>query len=313
MLRSMWSGVSAMKANQQKMDVLGNNIANVGTTAFKKSDARFSDTLSQTIRTVTGPSKLFGGINPSQIGGGVRVSGISKTMLQGSLQPTGKTTDLALDGDGFFVIGKGPIDSMDVSYTRDGSFALDKDGFLVTADGYRVLGYEYDDAGNAIDNKLIAMQVPKTYETEKLDINGDPELDPITGDPIMEELEVIGFEISVNGNGVVTITLENGQREDISQLSLASFKNPEGLEQLGGNKYADTPNSGNPIFMSGIGAAVDNSKSFGWMNQGFIEMSNVDLSEEFTNMIITTRSFQAASKTITTSDELLQEIINLKR
>lgn len=312
MMRSMWSGVSAMKANQTKMDVVGNNIANVGTTAFKKSDARFSDSLYQTIKTATGPSNQFGGINASQVGLGVKVSSINKTMTQGSLQATGKSTDLALDGDGFFVVAKGEGPDFEYNYTRDGSFSLDREGNLVTSDGYKVLGYDYDEDGNAIEDEFINIKVPKTYISEKIDKNGDPVLDNM-GMPIEEEYNVIGFEISVNGNGVLTICLENGVKKDISQLTLANFKNPEGLEQVGGNRYTDTTNSGAPIWMSGTGNPDDNTKSFGWINQGAIEMSNVDLSEEFTNMIITNRSFQAAGKMITTSDELLQEIINLKR
>lgn len=264
MLKSMYSGISGMKANQTKMDVVGNNVANVGTTAFKKSSTRFTDALNQTIIYSSAPTGGIGGVNPGQVGIGTKVSGIFKSMTQGSLQPTGRPTDLAIDGDGFFVIDMNGTEA----YTRDGSFSLDTNGDLVTADGYYVL----DDAGNKIN-------IP----------------DAVGGK------NVVSFNISKDGQ--ISYVLDDGTKSNGQKLGVAVFKNPEGLEALSGNLYGQTANSGTPI----AGAKT------GLINQGCVEMSNVDLSEEFTEMIITTRAFQAASKVITTSDELLQEIINLKR
>lgn len=293
MLKSLYSGISGMKANQTKMDVIGNNIANVGTTAFKKSTARFSDTLYQNHINSSASSLNFGGINPSQIGLGVKVAGISKTFTQGSLQPTGRPTDVAIDGDGFFVVAKGDFndpDSLELNYTRDGSFAIDEEGHLVTADGWRVMGKELDTQGNPTGD-LVPIEIPQTYTP-----------------PGGAEQRVVAFNISVNGNGVVTITLEDSTKYDISKMELGLFINPEGMENVGGNRYVPTPNSGDVTYLTD-----GDSKAFGWINQGYIEMSNVDLSEEFTDMIVTQRSFQATGKVITTSDELIQEVLNLKR
>lgn len=285
MLRSMYSGISGMKANQTKMDVVGNNVANVGTTAFKKSGTRFSDALNQTVLYASAPGGGIGGVNPGQVGIGTKVSGIFKNMVQGAIQPTGRPTDLAIDGDGFFVVQIGPDQN---AYTRDGSFSLDTNGNLVTADGYKVLGKD----GNAIE-------IPKEVTVGTA--------------PNNEVKKVLSFNISKEGK--ISYLLEDGTKmpqlnddgsikEGTQQiLDIAVFQNPEGLELLGGNLYGVSANSGEPI---------KNAK-FGQINQGSIEMSNVDLSEEFTEMIVTTRAFQAASKVITTSDELLQEIINLKR
>ena len=299
MLKSLYSGVSGMKSQQVKMDVIGNNIANVGTTAYKKQTVRFADSLYQTQINSSGSSKNYGGLNPSQVGLGVKVAGISKTFTQGSLQTTGKSTDVAIDGDGFFVVAKGDLnnpDDIDYQYTRDGSFSIDENGHLVTADGWRVMGKELDANGDPTGD-LIPITIPNSLK-----------VDDGTGTNTMVDKRVVAFNISVNGNGVVTVTLEDGSKHDISKLELALFVNPGGMECVGGNRYIPTPNSGDATFLTD-----EDSKAFGWISQGYIEMSNVDLSEEFTDMIITQRSFQANSKIITTSDELIQEILGLKR
>lgn len=277
MLRSMYSGISGMKANQTKMDVVGNNVANVGTTAFKKSSVRFADALNQSMIYASAPTGTMGGVNPGQVGIGTKVVGIAKFMTQGSLQPTGRPTDMAIDGDGFFVVEG----NNQVAYTRDGSFSLDKNGNLVTADGFKVL----DDAGNPI-------VIPTKLKVK----NGV--VDNVNGD----ENSVISITVSKDGN--ISLGLENETKlENYAKLRIAIFQNPEGLEALSGNLYSVSANSGEANYNAKYGSII----------QGRIEMSNVDLSEEFTDMIVTTRAFQAAGKVITTSDELLQEIINLKR
>ena len=282
MLRSMYSGISGMKANQTKMDVVGNNVANVGTTAYKKNTTRFSDALYQSSIYSSAPTATVGGVNPGQVGVGVKVSGIFKNMVQGSIQTTGRDTDIAIDGDGFFTVQIGPNQT---GYTRDGSFSLDLNGNMVTAEGYKVLSTDGD-----------PIQIPK----EMQNANG-------------EIKKVISFNISTDGS--ISYLLDDGTKMPTKDeqgnivdgtqqtLQISVFQNDEGLELLGGNVYGQTANSGDPI----------NGGVYGKVTQGAIEMSNVDLSEEFTEMIVTTRAFQAASKVITTSDELLQEIVNLKR
>ena len=290
MLRSMYSGISGMKANQTKMDVVGNNVANVGTTAYKKTSTRFSDALYQDSIFASAPSATLGGVNPGQIGIGTKVSGIFKNMVQGAIQPTGRPSDLAIDGDGFFTVEIAPNQ---IAYTRDGSFSIDMNGNLVTAEGYKVMGTVVD--ANGV-KKQEPIKVPKEVQ-----VNGQPK-------------KVISFNFSKDGKLSYLLedgtkspqlnpdgTLAQSQTQQVLQISV--FQNPEGLEQLGGNLYSETANSGTPI----------QNAVYGKINQGAIEMSNVDLSEEFTEMIVTTRAFQASSKVITTSDELLQEIVNLKR
>lgn len=146
MMRSMFAGVSGLKAHQIRMDVIGNNIANVNTAGYKSSRATFQEMLSQTIRSATAPSEQRGGTNPQQVGLGTALGSIDVKHTQGNTQPTGYLTDLAIEGDGFFVLGEGE----NRQYTRAGIFGLDNgtDGNLVSlVNGQRVLGYLADDTG----------------------------------------------------------------------------------------------------------------------------------------------------------------------
>lgn len=166
MLRSMYSGISGMKVNQTKLDVIGNNIANVGTTGFKSQRARFSDMLSQNAKNAMAPTEFQGGVNSSQVGLGVQLASIDSIMTYGNLQSTGRSLDVAIDQAGFFVVSNGPaingdsamqvnhtpgthtVDELTLQssnsqlmYSRDGSFILDNEGNLLTGEGYRVMGY----------------------------------------------------------------------------------------------------------------------------------------------------------------------------
>ncbi|MBP3917383.1 flagellar hook-basal body complex protein [Clostridium sp.] len=174
MLRSLYSGISGMKVNQTKLDVIGNNIANVGTTSFKGSRVTFSDMLSQNVQGASSPTNNQGGINASQVGLGVQLASINKVMTQGVMQSTGRALDVGIDGEGFFLVSKGPAiyeDSVlevshqlgnhtvtqqslttsnsELMYTRDGSFTLDESGNLLTSDGFRVLGYSLTNDDNS--------------------------------------------------------------------------------------------------------------------------------------------------------------------
>jgi flagellar hook protein FlgE len=155
MLRSMFSGVSGLRAHQTMMDVVGNNIANVNTTGYKSSSVVFADTLSQLTKAAGAPTNASGGTNPSQVGLGVRVDAISQNMTQGSAQATGKATDLMLQGDGMFAIQQGD----GTFYSRNGSFTLDANGSIVTNDGGYVMGWKADPAGGINTNAQIGKLV----------------------------------------------------------------------------------------------------------------------------------------------------------
>ncbi|WP_138202630.1 flagellar hook protein FlgE [Haloimpatiens lingqiaonensis] len=480
MLRSMYSGISGMRVNQTKLDVVGNNIANVGTTAFKGSRVRFQDMLSQSMSEAIGPGRNQGGVNPKQVGLGVQLAGIDTLMSQGMMQPTGRNLDVGVDGEGYFIVGRGAIpesnaagikvdpnehsmngNGMQVSFTRDGSFTLDHRGNLLTSDGYRVLGYavtlkdangnnlgpnsiEYSANGNcnfvdvdsengikATDN-LVPLRIPeaiyvratvlnnngdattntKLNYTGTVDATSDKDKFPTIGidgegnkfrgpQDVKIEIKWVKnsddptkgtFNVFVNGkdygkanefnnktdvnsaekdqglceilgntklnidasklptsesapaitdeqkkyswsyaltaegdkkvtsfsiekDGVIKATLDDGKVTALGQIAMASFRNTAGLKKMGKNMYQNTANSGEPNIRSGIGGnpVVDNSDGYGDMMQGMLEMSNIDLAEQFTDMIVASRAFQASGKMITTGDEILQDIINLKR
>ncbi len=296
MLRSLYSGVSGMKSFQTKMDVIANNIANVNTTAYKSSRVRFQDMLSQTLSSAQAAGTNLGGVNPRQIGLGVKVGSIDAMMENGALQPTNRELDFAIEGEGFFVIAsKFENDKpLEVLYTRDGGFFRDSSGNVVNANGERVMGY-------TDDNILDGTNTPTFTDLEQLDI---PETYTFSGD----EKDLQSF--TIDGTGTITAVYADATGAEsviLGRLAMSIFSTPEGLEKRGNNNYAATNNSGDP----GYGSA--GNPGFGVVRQGFLEMSNVDLANEFTEMVIASRAYSANSRSITTSDEMLQELINLKR
>jgi len=277
MLRSMYSGISGMKNMQIKLDVIGNNIANVNTFGFKKGRITFKDAMYQTIGSASGGTANRGGINAKQVGLGSEIASIDTIHTESSMQNTSRPLDLAItSGDGYFVVNNGGQDY----FTRAGNFYLDENGLLVNSDGFRVQGINPNT--NARGNITIPKQITVGGTNYGLQ------------------------SISISQTGEIIAQYENGTVNTISNIALARFSNAEGLNKVGGNLYQSSPNSGVPQF--GIGGG-----SYGTVVSGKLEMSNVDLSEEFTEMIVAQRGFQANSRIITTSDEILQELVNLKR
>ncbi len=272
MLRSLYSGVAGMKGSQIKLDVIGNNIANVNTVGFKSDRVMFQDILSQKVSGVTAPEEgTTGGVNPKQIGLGSSISSIDTIHTEGSFMTTNVTTDLAIEGDGFFAVAPNG-DSESIYLTRAGNFTRDAAGNLVTSQGYLVLG--------------------------------------VGGEPINIPEEATDYEISSNGEVIMT----NGasETEIIGQIGLVKVQNPAGLEKVGNTMYKMTLNAN----LDGELEVVEPKNAevgTGSIISGQLEMSNVDLTTEFTEMIVAQRAFQANSRIITTSDEILQELVNLKR
>lgn len=331
MLNSMYSGISGLGANQKKLDVIGNNVANSGTTSFKSSSVTFQDSMYQSYKGASGPGLNLGGVNPSRVGMGVSIQSIVTNMAQGSLQPTGRPYDVAIDGTGYFIVAKGPesgtitVDAdqsmssttLESFYTRDGSFKVDTSGNLLTANGYRVMGYAITDGNGTSPAGGVANYVDG--ESQKLNANQD-ELVPLKIPEVVmkdgKEVRIQGF--SIENDGLIKAVLADGSTTVLGQVAMASFTNNEGLEQKGNNMYSPSANSGNPLVRLGKydtlpAGREDNGKAYGQVLNGFLEMSNVDLSAQFTDMIVATRSFQACGKIITTADEILQELVNLKR
>jgi flagellar hook protein FlgE len=284
MLRSLFAGISGLRANQTMLDVTGNNIANANTIGFKASTTLFQDTLSQMLTGASASNPQRGGTNPIQVGLGVQVAGISANLNQGSAQTTGRITDLMIQGDGMFVVEQ----AGQRLYTRAGAFTFDEAGTLVTPTGSRVQGYALDAAG-----------LP-------------------TGGPIDVTLDTAGLvpavaagveltSYTIGSDGKIRGVFSDDVQRDLAQLAVADFNNPMGLERVGETAFRESANSG----AAQLGVPGEGRR--GTLMGGALEMSNVDLSAEFTNLILAQRGFQASSRVITTSDQVLEELVNIKR
>ena len=272
MMRSMYSGISGIRAHQVKMDVVANNIANVNTVGYKSSRVTFQEVLNQTIQpafATTGTS--IGGMNAQQIGLGVSVGTIDVVQNPSGVQRTDRPFDVSIASDGFFTV----TDGTDKLYTRAGNFYIDggteadPKGTLVTQSGYKIC----DMAGNPIEFN------PGDYTNLSID----------------------------KGGNIKGIANADGNVVTIATLGVTKFTNSQGLMKEGSNLYRATPNSGSAT------TGEPGTTGFSSLIPGSLEMSNVDLSQEFTDMIIAQRGFQAKSRVITTSNELLQELAGIIR
>jgi flagellar hook protein FlgE len=423
MIRSMFTSISSLSLHQKYLDVVANNLANANTNGYKSNRVLFQDQFAQMMNPGSAPTDTQGGINPTQIGLGVRLGYVSANFTQGTLQSTGRNMDLGVQGDGFFIYG----DEASRRYSREGSMSLDADGYLVnSASGLRTQGWLM--GANGIDTNLPVgdIQIPsdKTIAraTENVIMGGnlsastatdgtgsvsvsmgvydslgalqtaslrftrtaaDPLVwnweivDPATGlpDPAMgvgdgtitfdangqldttvnpnpdvtTPVQIPGSNGSANGglidltldfsnmtmltaansatvtsqdglrsgtvsdvyispnDGIISLVYSNGMVEQVGQVALARFTNPTGLVRTEGTAFLAGLNSGEPQ----VGTASTGGR--GSIASGYLEASNVDMAQEFTNMILAQRGFQASSRVITTSDEILQELVNLKR
>lgn len=285
MLRSLFAGISGLRANQTALDVTGNNIANANTIGFKSSSTIFSDTLSQMLTGASAGNATRGGTNPIQVGLGVQVAGVLGNFNQGSTQTTGRSTDLMLEGDGMFVVKLGN----EQLYTRAGAFTFDETGSLVTPTGARVQGYALDATG-APTGGLI--DVSKTDFSAVL--------------PAVPATETL-TSYTIGSDGILRGVFSDGIQRDMAQLAIADFNNPQGLERIGQTSFRESANSG------AAQLGVPSQGTRGKITAGALEMSNVDLAAEFTNLILAQRGFQASSRVITTSDQVLEDLVNIKR
>lgn len=312
-MRSLFSGVSGLRNHQTAMDVIGNNIANVNTAGYKSARVVFSDIFSQNVSSSASASATTGGINANQIGLGMQVSTIDTIFSLSGYEATGSALDVMINGDGFFAVitgnGDGETPTLDtaasVSYTRAGNFYFDSAGYLVTADGRYVLCKRADDI-------FETWSQPELVE--------DTEVDSDTGEVTQPDADQLGAlrldpqkyrDVSINEKGEVTALYREDEDSEetrvvVAYIPIVTFTNQQGLEKDGGNYYSVSPNSGGPIYRN-AGDQAPTLKPAG------LEMSNVDLAQEFTKMITTQRGYQANSRIITVSDTLLEELVNLKR
>lgn len=284
MLRGMYSAISGLKMHQSMLDVTANDIANVNTVGYKGSRTTFTDQLSQLQSAATAPGAGSGGRNPGQIGLGVQFGSIDNMMGGGALQATSNVLDLAVQGDGWFRVKiNGPADpavtTADAApadaYTRAGNFTRNANGFLVTQNGQYLLGSR-------------------------------------AGAPAYLKVPNGASNMTIAATGEVTYVPEGGgPRESGGFLTLAKFANEGGLERASTNLWRVTAASGPEVL--GVGNGLPGTAGLGSTVSGVVEMSNVDLATEFTELISAQRGFQANSRVISTADDMLSELVNLKR
>lgn len=275
MLSSLNTAVSGLQQFQQRIDVIGNNIANVNTVAYKNARTTSSDSFSNTLRDAVG-----GGI---QVGTGVMTSDVSSVFTQGDLSYTGKLTDVAVKGEGFFTV-RDPVSGA-VYATRDGGFRFDSGGYLVNSQNLRVQGFS--------DAQL------STRGDIRIDTTGAPDGTPL-------DAQIAAYRIDASGK--LQVTLDNETTFARGQILLQNFTSPQALAKQGNNLYSNIAAAG-PLGQSG----APGTGNLGDIEAEYLETSNVDLAGEFAGLIAAQRGFQANSRIITTSDEVLQEVVNLKR
>ena len=306
MLRAMDSAVAGLRAHQNKLDVIGNNIANVNTFGYKSMSYSFKEAMYQTATASTGGGATAGGVNPAQYGYGTLMGSIS-TDMSGSVPTYVGGLNASIDGEGFFItyptndkdIDPTTIKETDFSYSRVGQFTVDGNGYLVDAGGNFVYGFRPDDVKDPKDftGNLLPLKAPSSPDCADFDD---------------EALQLSG--IKINSLGEITGTIlapgkdYDGQTVSLGKVAIATFQNPQGLSKKGGYYYGASTGDN-----SGAVSATIPGGSAAELRTGYLEGSNVDLAKEFADMITTQRGFQANSKIITVSDEILSDLINMKR
>jgi flagellar hook protein FlgE len=416
MMRALFSAIGGLRNHMTYMDVVSNNIANVNTAGYKASRVTFQDMLSLTLNGASSATTERGGTNPQQIGLGMTLGGIDVFHTQGALQATGKPTDFAIQGNGFFVLRDGASSY----FTRDGAFDISTQGEIVNpTTGFKLQGWNADPLTGTVDTTqpIGAITVPfgqliNAQETSSTSMVGNLDSRVANGGVVTNTTQVYDSlgnahavtltftksaanswavtaasssgdvasvtaapaTVTFNANGtitapappaplVVTTTFNGGVQQDspittnvdmsrvtqfagesslsttfnngfsagslisftvgpagdingifsngtnrtIGQVALAAFTNPGGLQKAGANMYQETANSGSAV------VGTPNTGGRGSLGAGVLEGSNTDLAREFTNVVIAQRGFQASSRIISTADEMLQDLVNLKR
>jgi flagellar hook protein FlgE len=298
MMKALYSGVSGMRSHQTKMDVIGNNIANVNTNGYKSQRTTFRDVYYQQVKNPGAPSDdasvVRGGTNSSQVGYGAQVGSVDTIHTMSGYAPTNKSTDLYINGEGFFMVQDA---SGNKYYTRNGAFNFDSDGNLVDVNGNVVLGVLGTDIGviDGTTKELTGTITPINIKKDPADTNYN-----------------YYKNITINGDGTISAydeaeTDPTQSIKTIGQIAIANVPNPEALVLQGNSYYTESNNTGEIVsYEAGLGGT-------GNIVTGGLEMSNVDLANEFSDMIVTQRGFQANTKIISVVDQMLEELVNLKR
>jgi flagellar hook protein FlgE len=274
MMRGMFAAISGLKTHQVMLDVTANDIANVNTIGYKSARTTFKDSLTQLQRGASGAGGGTGGANAAQVGLGTQLGSIDNLMQSGAMQSTGNPLDVAITGSGMFRVAP----STAVPPTANPAAT------------------EYTRAGNFTTNSAGYLVTQDGYYVQGRTAAGADTLLVIPPN---------STNMSIGQNGDVSYVDATGTRVTAGFISLATFANSAGLERSGANRWLQSANSGVPT----VGTP---GAQMGFTTAGAVEMSNVDLAQAFTNMITAQRGFQANSRVISTSDQMLQDLVNLK-
>lgn len=306
MIRSMQSAIAGLKSHQTKMDVIGNNIANVNTWGYKSKSANFADAMYQNYITGAAGNAaagFTGGINTSQIGYGANVSSITSNMETGTQSYTGRAFDCMINGPAFFIVGPyatnvntQDLDGAGLSLSRIGIFSMDSNGYLVDDKGNYVYGYT---TGTGDGNGNITVTTTGNLEPIRLNV-------AIGDDAAGTPTDITYSSVKIGQDGVITVVDKDSISHVVGQFALATVENVNGMEQNSGFTYEITENAGE------INVGPQNDAT-GEVLSGYLEMSNVDLATEMSYMITTQRGYQANTRMITVSDQMLEELVNMKR
>jgi len=286
LIGTLTSGVSAMRSFTKGLEVIGNNIANVNTVGYKSSEASYADSFSNTLRGSSPSNGSTPNTSATQVGTGVRLAGITSNYVQGGLSTTGVASDLGISGNGFFRVVNS-VDGQEYA-SRAGNFRFDDQGYLVTAEGYRVQG-----------------------------LTGGTNISPPTAvGAVQFGTAPAGTQLqsySVDRLGNVVEFYSDGSSTTTNRLLLQNFNDPSALQKVGNNLFAGFTAAG-PIGGAALTAANNGpgENGLGTIEAGTLELSNVDLTDQFANMITTQRSFQASARLVTVSDAILEVSVNLK-
>ena len=277
MMRGMFAAISGLKTHQVMLDVTSNDIANVNTIGYKSARTTFKDSLTQLQRGASGAAGGNGGANAAQVGLGTQLGSIDNLMQSGALQSTGNPYDVAIQGNGFFRVAPSAA-ATGTPTPNPGAVEYTRAGnFTTNSAGYLVTQDGYYIQGRTAAGADTLLNIPPG-----------------------------STNMSIGQNGEVSYVDGTGTRVSAGFISLATFNNAAGLERSGSNRWLQSSNSGAPT----VGTP---GTQFGFTTAGAVEMSNVDLAQAFTSMITAQRGFQANSRVISTADEMLQDLVNLKR
>ncbi|MBJ7437823.1 MAG: flagellar hook-basal body complex protein [Sphingopyxis sp.] len=274
---SFYTSLSGLKGAQTDMSVISNNIANAGSIGFKRSKAQFGDIFAS---SPTQSTKMIAGQ-------GQRLNGITQQFTQGSYESSEKTLDMAIVGEGMFVV-KGDPPREQVTYTRNGAFTATPDRNVIDSTGQKLQLLPVDANGNVTNNTLAGAF--------------DFVLPP--GAPSDPTAQLVN--VSIGLDGLVSATFANGEAQVLGKVAMATFPAMEGLRPVGDAHWQSSGESGPPT----IDAATNGP--MGAIRSGALERSNVDITEELVMLIGAQRNFQANAKAIEGASQLSQTIINMR-